>query len=120
MSANCPCCIKTLNVGCFNSCQAFELTGILADITDNFSFEIEFNGRLITFKQIVAIGVEFSIPEQYVNQNYQHVVKIYHSDGTPFTWTVGPDVYDCFSFNTTSAISTEPFVFEGEPLNPPV
>ncbi len=78
---NCNCenitCIKAY----VNPCSEGVELPLVAAATDNYSFQIEFNGVTRIFSVAVVEGDKIIIPTEFVNENYSHLMEIFNSDG---------------------------------------
>lgn len=87
------CCNNTKELGCFVSCEDFDTELVLP--AGDYTLAIEFNGRH-AHRAVTMDGIaSLKISRDWVNEDYDHKIMILKDDGTAYTWTEGPETYDC-------------------------
>lgn len=98
----CPCCVNTLNLGCFSFCSpVFNAGTVGVGDAGVWSLRLNFGRSFLLFEIILAEGdpIEFTLDN--INENYTFTATITKPDGTEFTYTdIDSNVYDCFKFTT--------------------
>jgi hypothetical protein len=97
----CPCCINTLNLGCFNPCGLVFDAGVVGvgDAGD-WSLRVDFGRSFLIFDNTFVEGQPIRFKLSNINELYTYTATITKPDGSLFTLTVGDIVYDCFKFST--------------------
>lgn len=92
-----PCCNEISPLGCFTSCDSEIDTGLVADVTGDWSFEAEFAGSIVK-KSFAAVATETIKLPAVFNEDYTTILRIYKPDGTQYGGV-------CYSFTVTPKIA---------------
>ena len=78
------CCNEIEFLGCFDSCKTAIETKLIANVSGNWSIEIDYMG--ITDKKTLVVD-ESELPKEInivndLNEDYEYIMRIYAPDGT--------------------------------------
>lgn len=98
----CNCCEKSLNLGCFNACNAVYNTGIVVDALTEGTWVLELTfGSVNVYYSVDVLDGETVIFElTNLNENYTYSGQIIDPNGEIITLEVNGIEYDCIEFST--------------------
>jgi hypothetical protein len=104
----CNCCEKTLNLGCFNACDAVYNTGIVVDaLTEGtYILELTFGSVNIYYSVNVLDGETVIFTLTNLNENYTYSGQIIDPNGKIINIEVDGIEYDCIEFSTKIIINS--------------
>jgi hypothetical protein len=92
------CCENVYNLGCFGSCQSFDLE-FTTDADAEYTLIFKTNG---VAQSVTVISEEnkITIPCCVVNENSQSVLSVYDSNNEKILFNIEDVDYDCLLFQT--------------------
>lgn len=107
------CCIKTLNLCITPVCGSLVIekaaeglpSGAESGALNEYQLKLDFLNTQITLTEEQTEGQNIHFDVSMLNETFEYIGKIYDSEGTEVTITIGEDVFDCIKFKTVMNIS---------------
>ena len=98
----CPCCEKTLFVGCYNPCGMvidFDMI-VPMGMAGDWTLQLTFGRQIQRFTVSLSVGDDIKFNLSNLNEYYTYSLTLLDPDGNVVMVEVNGIEYDCFEFKT--------------------
>lgn len=98
----CPCCEKTLFVGCYNPCGMvidFDMI-VPMGMAGDWTLQLTFGRQIQRFTVSLSVGDDIKFNLSNLNEYYTYSLTLLGPNGDIFLVEVNGEEYDCFEFKT--------------------
>lgn len=98
----CPCCEKTLFIGCYNPCGMvidFDMI-VPMGMAGDWTLQLTFGRQIQRFTVSLSVGDDIKFNLSNLNEYYTYSLTLLGPNGDIFLVEVNGEEYDCFEFKT--------------------